>query len=127
MLMRCLADLVLLAHLAFVVFVLIGGLLIACRSWWRWIHLPAAIWGLTVEATGWGCPLTRLENTLRRAAGEAGYDGGFVEHYLIPLLYPDGLTRNLQFIFATVVLVVNVAIYFGVARRRRLKPDSLRR
>lgn len=111
MLYQIFADLVVILHLAFVAFVLFGGLL-ALR--WRrvaWLHLPAVAWGATVEFGGWICPLTPLETWLRMQGGESGYSSDFIEHYLLPLLYPIGLTRGMQFWFGTAVLVVNVAIY----------------
>jgi hypothetical protein len=111
MLHRLIADLVVAAHFAFVIFVLLGGLL-ALR--WRraaLIHIPCAIWGFLIEARGWICPLTPLENRFRRLAGEAGYAGGFVEHYIMPILYPAGLTRTIQWVMASTVVLVNVVIY----------------
>ncbi len=119
MLYRALADLVVFAHFAFIVFVLLGGLL-ALR--WRrapWLHLPAAVWGVAVELLGWFCPLTPLETYLRRASGAAGYSGGFVERYLIPIVYPAELTRELQLLLGCAVLGINVAIYLVVWRRLR--------
>lgn len=90
------AELIVAVHFAFVVFVVLGGLL--ALRWPRaaWIHLPAVIWGVLIEFTGWICPLTPLENRLRRASGEAGYQGDFIAHYILPVLYPDGLTRTDQ-------------------------------
>lgn len=108
---RLAADAVVLLHGAFILFVFLGGLL-ALR--WRWVaalHLPAALWGVLVQATGWLCPLTPLEVELRIAAGAAGYEGGFIEHYLIPAIYPAGLTRYVQYILAGLVLAVNLAVY----------------
>lgn len=119
MLPRIAADLTLIVHLAFVLFVVFGGLL-ALR--WRrapLLHLPALAWGVFVEATGRVCPLTPLENHFRRAAGEAGYAGGFIEHYLLALLYPDGLTRPAQWMLAGGLVALNVAIYAWLLRRRR--------
>jgi len=117
---RILADLVVGVHALFVAFVVVGGLL-ALR--WRWVavlHLPAAVWGALIEFRGWICPLTPVENSLRAAAGEAGYQGGFIEHYLLPVLYPAGLTRNVQLALGSVVIVVNLVVYsFLLARRRR--------
>lgn len=118
MLVRLAADAVLLLHLGFIAFVLLGGLL-ALR--WRrapWLHLPAAGWGVWIELSGAICPLTPLENRLRAAAGQAGYEGGFVEHYLLALIYPAGLTREVQWVLAALVLGVNLAIYAWVWRRR---------
>jgi len=111
---RLLADLVLVVHAAFVVFVVLGGL--AVLRWPRlaWIHLPAAIWGAGIEFAGGICPLTPLENHWRRLAGEQGYPGGFVEHYLMAALYPEGLTRDLQIGLGLAVLAVNAAIYVRV-------------
>jgi len=114
---RILADGVVLLHGAFVVFVVFGGLLVLYRRLFLWIHLPAAVWGFLIELRGWICPLTYLENHLRRKAGTAGYPGGFVEHYLIPVLYPAGLTVNVQLFLAGVVVAVNVLVYAWVLRR----------
>ena len=114
-----LADLVLVVHFAFILFVVFGGLL-ALR--WRWaplVHLPGAAWGVLIELAGWVCPLTPLENSLRRAAGESGYGGGFIEHYLLPVIYPGGLTREIQLGLAAAVVLLNAGIYALVWRRRR--------
>jgi hypothetical protein len=116
---RFLADLVLGLHLLFVVFVVLGGLLLLRWPRLAWIHLPAAIWGAVIELGGWICPLTPLENTLRAWAGEAGYRGGFLEHYILPVLYPGSLTRGVQLALAIVVIVVNLGVYGFVYRRRR--------
>ena len=121
---RLAADAVVLAHGAFILFAVFGGLL-ALR--WRWLallHLPAAAWAVFIEATGRICPLTPLEVSLRIAAGDAGYDGGFVEHYLIPIIYPAGLTRGVQFALAALVLVVNLAVYAAVLRRSLRPPPA---
>jgi uncharacterized protein DUF2784 len=119
MLPRVLADGVVLVHTAFVAFVVLGGFL----AWrWRplvWVHVPCALWGMLIEYRGWICPLTPLENALRRRAGLEGYAGGFVEHYVIPVLYPAGLTRPTQALLGTLVLVVNLVAY-GVLLRRTL-------
>ena len=114
-----LADLVVVLHLAFVAFVMLGALLALRWLWVLWLHLPAAIWGAYVEFSGSICPLTPLENRLRAAAGEAGYEGGFVEQYLIPVLYPAGLTSDIQVLLGTLVVLVNGALYGLLWRRRR--------
>ena len=119
MIHRLAADAVLLLHLGFILFVLLGGLL-ALR--WRWapmLHLPAAAWGVYVELSGGLCPLTPLENRLRIAAGEAGYTGGFIEHYLLALIYPAGLTHEIQHVLAAIVVGVNGLAYAWVWSRRR--------
>ncbi len=112
------ADLIVLFHFAFVVFVVLGGLL--ALRWPRvvWLHVPAVIWGALVEFTGWICPLTPLENRLRAAAGESGYDGDFIAHYILPALYPNGLTRNDQLMLGGIALAINVAIYALVIVRK---------
>jgi hypothetical protein len=96
-----------------------GGLLALRWSWMPWLHLPALAWGGTVEFTGWICPLTPLENALRRAGGAAGYTESFIEYYLLPLIYPGELTRELQFVFGGLLLLINTVIYAIVWRRRR--------
>lgn len=113
------ADLVLLLHLAFVVFVVAGGLLVLKWPRIAWVHLPAAAWGAVVEFTGWICPLTPLENTLRAMAGASAYDSDFITHYILPLLYPAQLTSDIQLILGIAVLGVNVALYSWLWRRRR--------
>lgn len=105
------ADLVLPFHLAFVLFVLAGGLLVLKWPRLAWLHLPAVAWGAVVEFTGWICPLTPLENALRAMARAAAYDSDFIAHYILPLLYPAQLTRDIQLILGFVVLGVNVALY----------------
>jgi hypothetical protein len=119
MLYQLAADLVLLVHLAFVAAVVFGALAWLWLRWAPWLHLPIAAWGAYVEIAGRLCPLTTLENDLLQAAGEAGYRGGFVAHYLLAVLYPDGLTRQLQWLLAAVVVLINVAIYAWVWQRRR--------
>jgi len=114
-----LADAVLLAHLAFIALVVLGGLLVGRRPWLVWLHVPAALWGMSTEFFGVICPLTPLENSLRRLAGEAGYPGGFIEHYLTAVIYPQGLTREHQFVLGTLALLVNLAIYWRLAVIRR--------
>jgi hypothetical protein len=116
---RLLADALVLLHAAFVAFVVFGGLLVLYRRGFLYVHLPAAVWGFLVEVRGWVCPLTYLENDLRRRAGESGYEGGFVERYVIPVLYPEALTRDLQYVLGALVVAVNVAVYGWVAYRLR--------
>ncbi|MDX2060149.1 MAG: DUF2784 domain-containing protein, partial [Gemmatimonadales bacterium] len=94
---------------------------------WRrlaWLHLPAAIWGVAIEVSGWICPLTPLENHWRRKAGQAGYEGGFIEHYLTAAIYPEGLTRTAQWLIALGVLAINLAVYAVVWRRRAARTGS---
>lgn len=121
---RLAADAVVVAHGAFILFAVLGGLLALRRRWLALLHLPAAAWALFIEATGRICPLTPLEVSLRIAAGDAGYSGGFVEHYLIPIIYPAGLTRDVQFVFAAFVLAVNLAVYAVVLRRSLRTPPA---
>jgi len=115
------ADAVVLLHGLFVVFAAVGGLLVLRYRWVAWLHLPAAGWAVLVGYAGWICPLTPLENRLRRLGGERGYQGGFIEHYLLPVLYPEGLTEAGQVVIGTVVLLVNVAIYGWLLWRRERK------
>ena len=109
---RVLADAVVVFHLAFIAFVLAGGVLVI--TWRRrvaWLHLPAVAWAAYAEFTATICPLTPLENALRLRAGQSGYEGGFVEHYLIPIIYPAGLTPNAQGVLGAVVIAVNLVFY----------------
>ena len=124
MFFRLAADGVLLLHLAFILFALLGA---AMAVRWRWlplVHLPAAAWGFFVELTGRICPLTYLENFLRIKAGQSGYTESFIEHYLLNIIYPSGLTREIQFALAGTVVVVNIAIYGWLISRRRQKRDA---
>lgn len=114
-----LADLVLLAHAGFVVFVVLGGLLVLRWPRLAWLHLPAVAWGAWIEFAGVICPLTPLEIHLRSLAGQQGYAGGFVEHYVFALLYPEGLTRSVQLALGLLVLVVNLLVYALAWRRHR--------
>jgi Protein of Unknown function (DUF2784) len=121
---RILADFVVVVHLSFVLFVVLGGLLVL-----RWravmrLHLPAAVWGVLIEFAGWMCPLTLLENWLRHMDTEAGYRGSFVEHYFLWILYPESLTRNLQIALGCMALIVNLAIYWRVLSRTPRAPES---
>jgi hypothetical protein len=111
MIYRLAADGILMVHLAFILFVLGGG---AMGLWWRWapvIHIPAAAWGFFVEITGRICPLTYMENYFRLTAGQSGYTESFIEHYLLDLIYPSGLTREIQLTLAAVVVMVNAVVY----------------
>jgi hypothetical protein len=119
MLYRVLADCAALAHAAFVAFVVLGGLLAWRRPGLVWVHVPCALWAAALEFGGWICPLTPLENALRARAGLQGYRGGFVEHYVIPILYPAGLTPPTQVLLGTLVLVVNLVVYTVLIRRAR--------
>lgn len=116
---RLAADLTLLLHLLFIIFVLFGGLLCLHRAHWAWLHLPAMAWGVWIEWAGWICPLTPLENHFRHLASGQGYRGGFVEHYLVPLVYPEQLTVLLQWLLGALVLIVNIFIYLYVFRKQR--------
>jgi hypothetical protein len=124
---RLFADTVVVVHLLFIAFALAGGALVLARPWLALVHVPAAAWAAYTEFSGTICPLTPLENTLRRRAGQAGYDGGFVEHYVIPVIYPPGLTPSVQAALGTIVVAVNVAFYVAAwrrARRVRSRPAS---
>jgi Protein of Unknown function (DUF2784) len=113
---RFLADLVVGLHTVFVLFVVLGGLLVLRWRWVAYLHIPAAVWGALIEFGGWVCPLTPLENWLRRQGGSADYSVGFIEHYVLPLLYPAALTRNIQILLGLFVVAVNVAIYASAFR-----------
>jgi hypothetical protein len=114
---RLLANAVVSIHALFILFVVLGGFL----AWrWRWVaavHVPCAIWGVLIEYRGWICPLTPLENALRAKAGQQGYSGGFIEHYLLPTIYPAGLTPRVQALLGTFVVVVNAFAYTVLLRR----------
>lgn len=122
MLYLFLADLLVLLHLAFVVFVVLGIFLVLRSPRLTWIHLPSALWGVLIEFAGWGCPLTPLENRFRRLGGGADYAGGFLEHYLLPILYPQALTRQVQIALGMLVLILNATGYFILWRRRASGP-----
>ena len=119
MVYQTLANLLLTVHAAFIVFAVLGGLVVLHRRWWIWLHLPAAVWAATVVAMGWICPLTSWEQSLRIAAGQQGFSGGFVEHYLLSAIYPDGLTRNIQIWLGMGVVVLNLFVYALVWRAYR--------
>jgi len=115
---RAAAATVVVAHLAFVLFVVCGGVLVLRRGWMAWLHVPAAIWAVVVEYSGWICPLTPLENALRGRAGLPLYSGDFIAEYIFPLLYPENLTRATQFLLGTIALAINGAVYWRVVRHR---------
>jgi hypothetical protein len=121
MVYELLAAAVLTVHLAFILFVVAGAALVVRRRRLLPFHLAAVAWGVAVEVMGAPCPLTALENRLRLLAGSAGYAGGFVDHYLVALIYPAGLTRGMQVLLAASVLAVNAALYTRILRRRRLQ------
>jgi hypothetical protein len=117
-----LADLVLLIHFAFVVFVLVGALLVLRWRWVMALHVPAVLWGAYVEFSGRICPLTPLEVALREHSGEGGYSGGFIDHYVGAWIYPDGLTHEVQIGLGLFVIALNVIAYAFVLRRHRARP-----
>jgi hypothetical protein len=121
---RLLANAVVAFHALFILFVVLGALL----AWrWRWvaaIHVPCALWGILIEYRRWICPLTPLESSLRARAGQAGYSGGFIEHYLMPAIYPSGLTPRIRAVLGTAVLVINVFAYGILIRRLTRGPDD---
>ncbi|MGR5208589.1 MULTISPECIES: DUF2784 domain-containing protein [Vibrio] len=120
MIYRMLADLVVILHLLFIIFALIGGVLVRWRSYMLFIHIPAALWVTVISFKGWICPLTPLENQLRQAAGDEGYPGGFVEHYIIPIIYPVELRFDVQVLLGLAALGINIVIYALVYYRYKL-------
>ena len=119
-----LADAVLVLHLLFILFVVFGALLVHRHPRLLWLHLPALAWGVFIEFSGGICPLTPLENGLRTRAGEGSYAGGFIEYYLVSLIYPDGLTREIQMGLGVGVMVVNLLAYALLWRRRGDRHDE---
>ena len=121
-----LADLLVVFHLVFILYVMAGALLIFKWPKTLWLHLPACFWGMTVEFTGWICPLTPWEIRLRGLAGEEGYTESFIEHYLIPIIYPIGLTREIQMVLGGTVLIVNLSLYtlILIKRKKRKTPKN---
>ena len=119
MIYRIAADFVLVTHFAFIVLVVAGGLVVFRYAWFAWIHIPAASWGAFVELTGRICPLTTLENVLRIRAGQEGYVDSFIDHYIVPVIYPAGLTRHVQLMLAGLVVAANIAIYATILLRKR--------
>ena len=125
MLLSLLADLVLAVHAMFLLFVVLGGLLVLWKPRIAWVHIPCAMWGAWVELVGWICPLTPLEVDLRIRAGEVGYGGGFIERYVTAVLYPQGLTREIQIGLGIAVVAVNVIIYvIAIKRAQKGHPSS---
>ena len=108
---RALADAIVVLHFGFLLFVVLGGLAVLRWPKLAWLHVPAAIWGVLIEFFGWICPLTPLENHFRQLGGQAGYAGGFIQHYIVSVLYPDQLTRGTQIILGAAVLALNAFIY----------------
>lgn len=121
MLYRIAADGLVLFHLLFILFVLFGGLLVLKWRALIWLHLPAAAWGVSVEVLHLACPLTEWENRMRLAAGQTGYGGGFIEHYVWPVIYPSGLTPAIQLALGSVVLAVNVLVYLRLFKLWKLR------
>ena len=121
MLWRMAADALVVIHLGFILFVMLGGLLLLRWPSLIWLHVPAVAWGVIVECLHLGCPLTPWENQLRRMAGQVGYEGGFIEHYLIPLIYPAGLTPQIQLWLGAIVVLVNLVVYAWLIWRWRNK------
>lgn len=119
MVYRALADAVFALHLGFIAFAVLGAFCVLRYPRLAWLHVPAALWAALIEFAGWICPLTPLENALLRRAGESGYDEGFVAHYLIPLIYPAGLTPRIQLALGLGVLGLNAALYAGILLRAR--------
>lgn len=107
-----LADIVLIIHLLFIIFVILGGLLLLRWRKAAWFHLPLLAWAIFIEFTGWICPLTPLENSLRNMGGGSGYSGNFIEHYLLPLVYPEAMTRGVQMTLGTLLIIINICTYF---------------
>jgi hypothetical protein len=119
MIYRLLADFVVIIHVGFVLFVVLGGFLL--RRWPKLVyaHVPAAVWGVLIEIAGWVCPLTPLENSLRARGGQARYEGDFIEHYILPVLYPHGIHRITQLLLGVIALAINAVAYALYVRERR--------
>ena len=115
---RIAADGLVVIHLVFILFVIMGGLMLFRWPWMIWIHVPTAVWGGLVELFGAPCPLTPLENHLRQAGHAEAYSGGFIDHYIMPIVYPPGLTRQTQVVLGVLILVINFAIYFRFLTRK---------
>lgn len=118
MLVKISADLLVLLHFAFIVFVVLGGFLVLKWGKVALLHIPCAFWGAFIEFSGWICPLTPLEHSLREAAGETAYSGGFIDYYIMPIVYPTGLTREIQIVLGVIVLIINLCVYGLVIYKR---------
>jgi len=116
-----LADVVVGVHFIFILFVILGGLIVLRWKRWAWIHIPCFLWGALIEFSGWFCPLTPMENWLRQSGGEAGYPTPFVEHYILPILYPTELTRELQIVLGLIVIAINIGVYGWLWHRTRIR------
>lgn len=121
MIYRTLADLVVILHLLFIVFALLGGMLVLWRRYMLYVHIPAALWAVAISVNGWICPLTPLENKLRFSAGVEGYPGGFVEHYVVPIIYPPGLSSDIQVFLGVAAVGINIVVYGFVYWRHKIK------
>lgn len=119
MIYRLLADITLVLHFCFVIFLIFGGLLVLRRRFFLWLHLPALVWGIFIEFFQWTCPLTTLENRFRHGGGEAGYEGGFIEHYVSMILYWQ-MTAQTQILLGVALILINLLIYFFVFRPKKL-------
>ena len=113
------ADLLIIVHLGFIGFVILGGFMLLKWRWLIFVHLPAVLWGVLLEFQGWICPLTPLEQALRRMSGQQGYTGGFIQHYILPVIYPPALDLDIQLILGVLLILINIIIYLWVF----LKPD----
>ena len=121
MIHRLLADSVLILHLGFILFVVLGGFLVLRWPRLAWLHVPVFLWGAAIEFGGWICPLTPLEKSLRELGGEVAWSGGFVEHYVTALIYPDGLTREIQLLIGAAVLAINASLYLRLWKQRHVR------
>ncbi|MCG8433885.1 MAG: DUF2784 domain-containing protein [Gammaproteobacteria bacterium] len=122
LLLKILADLTLVLHLAFILFALFGGFLVLYKNWVAWLHVPALIWASIINLTPWFCPLTPLENWFRVLAGEKGYEGGFIEHYIMPIVYPGFVPKSIVFIASMAVILWNILVYGFVIFRIMRRP-----
>lgn len=116
---KLIADILVIIHFTFIVFVVLGGFLVLKNSWVSILHIPSVLWAALLEIKGWLCPLTPLEHYFRQLSGSNDYTGGFIDHYLVALIYPDGLTREMQITLGFVVLGINLVIYSLVLVKRR--------